>query len=136
MADAFLGKFAYAYVGGAALIHLKDWTFTQNAPLITVDPDIGTTRTLNIPNFISETGSLTFNMTNDDFATLFDAAQAQSAVALYLYPHKNDTTNKFYLYGNVYLTDLSFNSTLLGTVSGSVNFGNSDTTGIKRQNRA
>lgn len=136
MADAFIGKAAYIYIGGKALIHLKDWDFSAVAGTIEVDPDVGTTRKVSVPGFISESGTINYAVTNDDFANIWDAIYAQTAVALYLYPSKSDATNKFYIYGNAYLTDLVHTNPLLGTVTGKVSFMNSDTTGFNRQSRA
>ena len=138
MADSFIGRWAYLYLNGKALVHLKDWNVTMSTSLIAHDPDIGSTFIPQSVGFGTFTGNASFNLTNDDFAALWDVSKTPTAagVPLYLYPHSTDTTNKFYLYGNVAIANLNFTSTLLGTSSGSFDFGNIDGTGLSRQTRA
>lgn len=136
MANAMIGKTSYIYVGGAAVIHLSDWDFSRVAGQIDVDPDIGSTRALSVPGFIRESGNISFNISNDDFATLWDKHGAQASVSMYLYPSGSDTTNKFYMYGNAYLVDLSVTTPLLGTVKGRLTYVSADSTGFNRQARA
>lgn len=136
MADAMIGRNAYAYLNGAAIVHLRGFDYTQQAGFIDVDPDIGSTRIVSVAGFPKDTGTLRFNLTNDEFATMVDAVNAGAAVPLYMYPSSTHATNKFYLYGNVVLSDLNFTNDLTATVQGSVAWQNSDSTGIRRQNRA
>ena len=85
--------------------------------------------------FIKETGSIDFNVTSNDFPDIWDAVYAQSAVALYLYTETGAA--KAYLYGNASLTGLSHDEGgVQGTVTGTVTFSNSDTTGFSRQTTA
>lgn len=135
MASATIGKTTYAYLAGAAIVHLKDWDFAAEAGQIDVDPDIGSVRQLSVPGFVKESGNLNFNFSSDDFNTIWDAVYNNTtAVALYLYPNRGSA--QIYLYGNVYLTGLTHTNPLLGTVSGAVGFVSADNTGFNRQTTA
>lgn len=139
MADSFIGRWAYAYINGSAVVHLKDWSLSMATSLIAHDPDIGSTFIPQSVGFGSFSGSVAFNLTSDDFAALWDIAKSPTAagVPLYLYPHSTASSgNKMYLYGNVAVSNLQLSSTLLGTSSGSFDFGNIDGTGLTRAERA
>lgn len=134
MGTTIIGKNAYAYVGGDAVVNLKDFTLRGESPPIPHDPDIGTTRIAQSVGFLSESGNFTFNFSSDDFEDLWDAFQAQTAVSLYLYPETG--ASKIYMYGNAFLTSFNHENTLLGTVAGNCDFVNSDGTGFARQTTA
>ena len=78
MGTQFSGKNCYAYVGGDAVVNLKNWTYNMDASPIDLDPDIGSTRIPSVAGYIRESGSIDFNVTADDFNDLFDATAAQS----------------------------------------------------------
>ena len=129
-----IGKSAYAYIGGKAVVHLKDWDYSLTNGVIQLDPDIGSTRVASVTGFLRDSGTINYNFSSDDFANIFDAMLAGAAVALYLYPEKGSA--KIYLYGNAFLTDLGHTNPLLASITGKVGFVNSDTTGFNRQTTA
>lgn len=74
---------------------------------------------------MSGRGSISFNLTSDDFNDLWDAVTAGSAVALYLYTSSASTS--IYLYGSAFLTDINSTANVNQTVSGDVNFSTNGT---------
>ncbi len=136
MADAFLGRQVYAYCGGKSIVHLTGFTHNQSTQFVQVDPDIGSLTTISQPTSSSYGGQLSFNLTGDDFANLYDAAKAQTAIALYLYPSSTSTTTKQYLYGNAFVGTMNVTADIGGTVNGTAEWQGSDTTGFTIQTRA
>jgi hypothetical protein len=125
MGTPLCGRLAYAYVGTSAMVNLKGWQFTATNSIMDVDNDISSNWQTRCRGFMSGRGSISFNLTSDDFNDLWDAVTAGSAVALYLYTSSASTS--IYLYGSAFLTDINSTANVNQTVSGDVNFSTNGT---------
>lgn len=133
MADPISGKNAYVYIGGTGLIHLTGWDYNYDAGYFELEPDIATSRKVNVVGFASESGNIDFNLTSDDYAAVHAAVVSPSAVMLYLYTATTGSLRQ-YLYGSALLGSENVTVTLLGTIKGKVSYRNSNSTGFTRAN--